>query len=144
MCRFRTSSRRRTCRMPRPSPRGCAGCSSTEMQMSEDAARDFVFSGRMGARGERARGDLYARHSRLLYGLILRILRDRAEAEEVLQEVFVLVWTRAETYNVALGSPAAWLVRISRNRAIDRLRANAVRLRAAEAAVEAASEADPA
>src|SRR6185436_8656087 len=41
---------------------------------------------------------------------------------------------RAETYNVSLGSPAAWLVRIARNRAIDRLRANSVRLRAVESA----------
>ncbi len=47
--------------------------------------------------------------------------------------MFVLVWTRAETYNVSLGPPAAWLVRIARNRAIDRLRANSVRLRAVEA-----------
>ena len=44
----------------------------------------------------------------------------------------MLVWTRAETYNVALGSPAAWLVRIARNRGIDRLRANNVRVRAVE------------
>src|SRR5262249_11306420 len=76
--------------------------------------------------------ELYDRHNRLLYGLILRILRDRSESEEVLQEVFVLVWTRAETYNVTLGSPAAWLVRIARNRAIDRLRSNSVRQRAVE------------
>jgi RNA polymerase sigma-70 factor (ECF subfamily) len=55
----------------------------------------------------------------------------------------VLVWTRAETYNVALGSPAAWLVRIARNRAIDRLRANTVRVRAVESAPEPAAEASP-
>jgi RNA polymerase sigma-70 factor (ECF subfamily) len=70
----------------------------------------------------------------MLFGLILRILRDRSEAEEVLQEAFVLVWTRAESYNVALGAPAAWLVGITRNRAIDRLRANTARQRAAESA----------
>ena len=72
----------------------------------------------------------------LLFGSILSIIRDRSEAEEILQEVFVLVWTRAETYNVSLGPPAAWLVRVARNRAIDRLRANSVRVRAVESAPE--------
>jgi len=104
------------------------------MPHANDARADTALLDRIVARDERAVADLFDRHNRLLYGLILRILRDRGEAEEVLQEVFVLVWTRAETYNVTLGSPAAWLVRVARNRAIDRLRSNAVRLRAAEAA----------
>jgi RNA polymerase sigma-70 factor (ECF subfamily) len=102
------------------------------VQNLEDTRGDIVLIERIVARDERAVADLYDRHCRLLFGLILRILRDRSEAEEVLQEVFVLVWTRAATYNVALGPPAAWLVRIARNRAIDRLRANNVRLRAVE------------
>jgi RNA polymerase sigma-70 factor (ECF subfamily) len=72
---------------------------------------------------------LYDRHSGLLFGLILRILKERSEAEDVLQEVFLSVWTRAESYNASLGSPVGWLVGIARNRAIDRLRANSVRLR---------------
>ena len=113
------------------------------MHTNDDPRADIALLDRIVARDERAVGDLYDRHSRLLYGLILRILRDRSEAEEVLQEVFVLVWTRAETYNVALGSPGAWLVRIARNRAIDRLRANAVRLRAVEAAPEPEAGASP-
>jgi RNA polymerase sigma-70 factor (ECF subfamily) len=102
--------------------------------MDADVRADITLIERIVARDEQAVGDLYDRHSRLLFGLILRVLRDRGEAEEVLQEVFVSVWNRAETYNVSLGAPAAWLVRIARNRAIDRLRANTVRLRAAEAA----------
>ena len=102
--------------------------------LSDEAFADIALIVRIVSRDERAVGELYDRHSRVLYGLILRILRDRSEAEEVLQEVFVLVWTRAETYNPALGTPAAWLVRIARNRAIDRLRANSVRLRAVESA----------
>jgi RNA polymerase sigma-70 factor (ECF subfamily) len=107
---------------------------SYSVMQANDARADTALLDRIVARDERAVADLYDRHNRLLYGLILRILRDRSEAEEVLQEVFVLVWTRAETYNVSLGSPAAWLVRVARNRAIDRLRSNAVRLRAVEAA----------
>jgi RNA polymerase sigma-70 factor (ECF subfamily) len=75
------------------------------------------------ARDSDALASLYDRHSRLLFGLILRIVRDRAEAEDVLQEVFVRVWTRAELFDPRLGGPTAWLVRSARTRAIDRLRA---------------------
>jgi RNA polymerase sigma-70 factor (ECF subfamily) len=113
------------------------------MPDTDETSIDITLLDRIVAHDEHALGELYDRHSRLLFGLILRILRDRSEAEEVLQEVFVLVWTRAETYNVALGSPAAWLVRIARNRAIDRLRANVVRLRAIESAPASASVANP-
>ena len=104
------------------------------MERQEDTRGDIALIERIVARDQHAIGDLYDRHHRLLFGLILRIIGDRSEAEEVLQEVFVLVWTRAETYDVSLGAPVAWLVRIARNRAIDRLRSNTVRLRAVEAA----------
>ena len=104
------------------------------MELQDDARADVALLERIARRDEAAVGELYDRHNRLLFGLILRILRDRAEAEEILQEVFIQVWTRVETYNAALGSPAAWLVRIARNRAIDRLRANAVRIRAVDGA----------
>jgi RNA polymerase sigma-70 factor (ECF subfamily) len=84
---------------------------------------DLILLQRIVARDTAALADLYDRHSRLLFGLILRIIQDRAEAEEILQEVFVRVWTRAELFDPRLGGPTAWLVRIARNRAIDRLRA---------------------
>ncbi len=101
---------------------------------ADGASLDVTLIERVVARDPSAIGELYDRHSRLLYGLILRIVRDRSEAEEILQEVFVQVWTRGETYDVAIGPPVAWLVRIARNRAIDRLRASQVRSRTAEAA----------
>jgi RNA polymerase sigma-70 factor (ECF subfamily) len=98
----------------------------------DPAAVDIRLMERMVARDANAVGELYDRHSRLLFGLVLRILGHRNDAEEVLQEVFMAVWNRSETYNVALGPPVGWLVRVARNRAVDRLRANAVRLRTAE------------
>jgi RNA polymerase sigma-70 factor (ECF subfamily) len=104
--------------------------------MSDGAAEaraDVALIERIVARDAGAVGELYDRHNRLLYGLITRIVRDRGEADEVLQEVFVSVWNRADTYDVSAGSPTAWLVRIARNRAIDRLRANTTRRRALDA-----------
>jgi RNA polymerase sigma-70 factor (ECF subfamily) len=91
------------------------------------SAADVRLIDRIVKRDQRALAELYDRHCRLLFTLIVRILKDRGEAEDVLQEVFVRVWDSAERYDQALGAPAAWLARISRNRAIDRLRARAVR-----------------
>jgi len=98
-----------------------------------DARQDIRLFDRVMAREAEALGELYDRHSRLLFGLLLRILRNRDEAEEVLQDVFVQVWKRADTYKVELGSPLQWLVRVARNRAIDQLRANGLRTRTLEA-----------
>ena len=58
-----------------------------------------------------ALAELYDRDSRLLFGLILRIVRDRAAAEEILQDAFVRVWTRAETYDARVGGALPWIVR---------------------------------
>lgn len=88
---------------------------------------DLTLLQRIAARDEQALAALYDRHSAMAYGVILRILRDGADADDVLQETFVRVWSRAETYDPGLGAPAAWLTRIARNRAIDRLRAKRVR-----------------
>ena len=104
----------------------------------DSTPQDVAALKRIAACDPAAVAELYDRHSRLLYGLILRIVRDRGEAEEILQEVFVLLWKRVATYNAALGSPAAWLVGIARNRAIDKLRANSVRQRTLESVPVAA------
>ncbi len=88
---------------------------------------DLELLRRIAVRDEAALADLYDRYSRLAYGVVMRILRSRSDAEDVLQETFVRVWSRADTYDGRLGSPAAWLTRIARNRAIDRVRAKRVR-----------------
>lgn len=66
---------------------------------------------------------LYDRTSAKLFGVCLRVLNDRVEAEEVLQDVFVTVWNKADSYKVNGYSPMTWLITITRNRAIDRRRA---------------------
>jgi RNA polymerase sigma-70 factor, ECF subfamily len=85
---------------------------------------DVALLDRITARDPSALAELYDRHSRLLFGVLLRILRSRDEAEEVLQDVFVQAWTKSATYHPSLGTAPGWLVGIARNRAIDRLRAN--------------------
>ena len=96
--------------------------------MSEpSSALDLTLIRRIVARDETAVAELYDRHSRLLYSVILRIVRSESDAEDVLQEVFVRVWIRADSYDDRLGSPAAWLVRVARNRAIDRFRSKRTR-----------------
>lgn len=99
-------------------------------QIENEGRDDVALIGRLVARDQRAMAELYDRYSRLLYGLIVRIVREQREAEDVLEEVFLAVWRRADRYNETSGSPAAWLVRLARERAIDRLRAAGARLRA--------------
>ncbi|WP_297769858.1 sigma-70 family RNA polymerase sigma factor [uncultured Roseovarius sp.] len=75
------------------------------------------------AQGDRAAfSNLYSSTSAKLFGVVLRVLNDRAEAEEVLQEIFVKVWHNAGKYSVNGLSPMTWLITIARNAAIDRLR----------------------
>jgi RNA polymerase sigma-70 factor (ECF subfamily) len=100
---------------------------SFDLRTADRLHTDVALLDRIVARDPNALGELYDAYNRLLFGLVLRILKNRDEAEEVLQEVFIQAWTRASTYHRALGSPAGWLVGIARNRAIDRLRANTVR-----------------
>jgi RNA polymerase sigma-70 factor (ECF subfamily) len=57
-----------------------------------------------------------------VFGLLLRMLRDHAAAEDVLQEVYFTVWRRAASFDPSRASPITWVVTIARNRAIDRLR----------------------
>jgi RNA polymerase sigma-70 factor, ECF subfamily len=85
-------------------------------------------------RDEAAFAALYDRLARPVFSMIVRIVRSRAEAEEVLQEAFWQVWERAPDFRPERGSAFSWIVTIARRKAIDRLRANSRHLeRIAEA-----------
>lgn len=76
------------------------------------------------AQGDRAAFHLlYKRTSAKLFGIILRILRNKERSEDVLQDVFLKVWKKANTYNPSAGKPITWMATIARNRAIDVIRA---------------------
>ncbi len=82
---------------------------------------------RIGAGDQAALKNLYAATSAKLFGVILRILVERGEAEDVLQEVYITVWRKAAEFDPSRASPITWMVTIARNRAIDRLRARGSR-----------------
>lgn len=65
---------------------------------------------------------LYERSSGHLFAVVLRIQRDRAQAEDLLQEIYVSIWKAAASFDAARSQPLTWLTHIARNRAIDSLR----------------------
>lgn len=77
---------------------------------------------RVGLGDRAAFAALYKAVSAQLLGVILRIQRDRGQAEDVLQEIFVNIWRAAQGFDAARAQPMTWLTSIARNRAIDSLR----------------------
>jgi RNA polymerase sigma-70 factor, ECF subfamily len=74
------------------------------------------------ARDRQAFHELYTATSDVLFGVLIRMLRDRANAEDGLQEVFARVWLRADSFMPSRGSGMTWLITIARNYAIDQRR----------------------
>ena len=78
---------------------------------------------RVALRARPAFDRLYQLTSAKLFAVCLRILRERAEAEDALQEVYVRVWNRADRFAQSEASPISWMVAVARNHSIDRIRA---------------------
>jgi RNA polymerase sigma-70 factor (ECF subfamily) len=94
--------------------------------MDLDANRSLIAAalGRIPAGDRAALQTVYRLTSAKLFGVCLRILGERGEAEDVLQEVYVTVWRKAADFDANRASPMTWLIAIARNRSIDRLRAS--------------------
>lgn len=95
-----------------------------------DQERDLVCLLRVQSGDTRALAELYDRHTPLLYAVCHRILRSPAEAEDVLQEIWLQVWKRAATYDPRRASVTGWLLTVARSRALDRWRSAASRRQA--------------
>ena len=91
---------------------------------AEDDASDAALHVRVAASDRDAFEVLYRRYVRSVFGLALRRLRNRAEAEEVTQEAFAAVWRSAGSYVPERGSAGGWLYTVARNAVLDRLRRN--------------------
>ncbi|HET6528697.1 MAG TPA: sigma-70 family RNA polymerase sigma factor [Balneolaceae bacterium] len=77
------------------------------------------------SRDESALEELYELYKRLLFGMIFSIVKKREEAEDVLQEVFVNIWNKADSFDENRGNVYSWIVTLARNKAIDHLRSKA-------------------
>ncbi|MGW4248649.1 ECF RNA polymerase sigma factor SigK [Nocardia sp. NPDC004722] len=109
-------------------PAGLDDATPTACPVRTDHDRDAVGLGELLtaiAGGDRdAFTELYRRTSHRVYGLSLRILNNRATAEEVTQEVYLQAWSLSERYDRGLASPMGWLMMLTHRRAIDRMRAD--------------------
>src|ERR671930_857524 len=111
--------------------------------MDDAHPTDVSLLTRMAQRDPKALDMFYTRHARAVFSLALTMLREHARATDLTQDVFLLVWRSAGTYQPT-GSARAWLLRLTRNRAIDELRRERRRLLNESALPEQAFQALPA
>ena len=100
----------------------------------ENPAGDVDLLRRIAAGDREAFGEFYDRHAPLMFSVACKILNNSSEAEDVLQEVCVQIWEKARAFDPTLGKAASWAAILTRNKAIDRIRASQRRHRLAEEA----------
>jgi RNA polymerase sigma-70 factor (ECF subfamily) len=107
-----------------------------------DAEPDGFLASRIAAGDEAAFMEAYDRHADALFGVVTRLLGDRDTASEIVQETYLALWQRAALFDPGAGTMRGWLMRIARNRTIDRLRADARRPRLARSIVGVGEESE--
>jgi RNA polymerase sigma-70 factor, ECF subfamily len=88
-----------------------------------ELAAEIALLGRVATGDRRSFAELYDRFSRVLFSVAYRVLNSQEAAEDVLQDVFIQIWEKAPLYDPQRGKPLTWAVTLTRNKAIDRLRA---------------------
>ena len=100
--------------------------------MSGSELHDVHLLGRVAAGDREAFAELFDTHSPLVLGVLVRMLGNRAEAEDVLQEAFLQAWRQADRYDPERATPRGWLLTLARSRALDGLRSDKARQRREE------------
>jgi RNA polymerase sigma-70 factor (ECF subfamily) len=101
-------------------------------QLEPGAPNDFELMKRIQERDPDALSQLYDRYSGILKALILRVIHNEAEADDLLQEIFMEIWNQARNFSAQKGKPLGWMVTLARRRAIDGLRKKQAYARAEE------------
>jgi len=110
---------------------------------SSEVSPDAALMHRLLQRDVSAFEELYDRHSRLVYSLVLRILQQATTAEEVVQDTFLQLWRNASLYDGKRGPFVPWLLTMARNRALDQLRLKSELQRRREDQIEDQNEVLP-
>ena len=105
-----------------------AGRVRQDQTVQDEKRRTLIAAIVLSGKGDRAAfKELYRLSNRMVFGIVLAVIRDRAMAEEIAQEVYSARWKRASSFDPVKGNPTSWMGAIARNRAIDRLRAERAR-----------------
>ena len=90
---------------------------------SDDRTVELDLLARITKRDRAAFEQLYTRYSNILYATAMKFLKEDADAQDVVQDVFIQIWDKAKLYDPAKGKPLTWALTMTRNRSIDRIRA---------------------
>ncbi len=119
---------KRRLRLPKPRSQPV----SVAQKLEPGAPTDFELMERIKASDADALSQLYDRYNGILKALILRVIHNEAEADDLLQEIFVEIWNQAKNFSAQKGKPLGWMVTLARRRAIDGLRKKQAYARAEE------------